>query len=187
MKFWFEDLKRDGALKEGKKKIIGNDGNEWDYEGPIDENGVACGIGKATRGDDPAKRDNPHSRIFDWTYTGSFVNDKFEGVGILARREKDTDEMPHHWTRYSEFKEGVHHGLADHHGPGPHSFVFKMDVGLTNWVDCFGSWNSFHMGFFQDYRPKMCKKHWHEMTWRKSFKEDKAVYTGKCRGPDPGG
>ena len=91
LKFWFEDLKRDEALKEGKKKITCN-GKEWDYEGPVDENGVACGIGKATRSEDEeeAKQDRHYKggmrqNLLDYSYYGSFVNDKFEGIGILAK------------------------------------------------------------------------------------------------------
>ena len=56
LKFWFEDLNRDGVLKLGKKKLIDKDSNEWNYEGQIDKKGVACGFGIATRGDDPAKK-----------------------------------------------------------------------------------------------------------------------------------
>ena len=75
LKFWFEDLKRDGGLKQGKKTI----GDGWSYEGQIDESGAACGIGKAIQ----------VTEEFDYIYTGSFVNDKWEGIGHYAERQKN--------------------------------------------------------------------------------------------------
>ena len=71
LKFWFEDLRREGKLKQGKKKLITKDGTEWSYEGEIDETGAACGIGKAIN----------VTEGFDYTADCSFVNDQFEGIG----------------------------------------------------------------------------------------------------------
>ena len=51
----------------GKKEIEAME-DTWDYEGEIDEDGLACGFGVADTGD-------------GWTYVGTFFNDKFEGIG----------------------------------------------------------------------------------------------------------
>ena len=75
LKFWFEDLRREGKLKQGKKQLTTKDG-EWSYEGEIDEAGAACGIGKAIR----------VTEGFDFIADCSFVNDQFEGVGSYAKK-----------------------------------------------------------------------------------------------------
>ena len=53
------------SLFSGNKTVSIN-GDAWDYEGEINEDGLACGQGVATR--DKAK------------FTGTFFNDKLEGI-----------------------------------------------------------------------------------------------------------
>ena len=75
LKFWFDDLRREGKLKKGKKTLTTEEG-EWSYEGEIDENGAACGVGKAKR----------VTEEFDYIQDCSFVNDKLEGIGWYKER-----------------------------------------------------------------------------------------------------
>lgn len=66
LKFLFDDLQKEGKLKQGKKNIDG-----WEYEGQIDESGLACGYGKAIQ----------VTEGYDYTYEGMWVEDKWEGIG----------------------------------------------------------------------------------------------------------
>ena len=50
----------------GSKTITDRDGKEWDYQGNIDEDGKACGLGISTRLD---------GENHDLSYEGYFNND----------------------------------------------------------------------------------------------------------------
>ena len=52
-------------------------GEQWSYEGQVDENGVACGIGTASM------IETRKTGRYNMIYEGGFVNDKWEGVGVL--------------------------------------------------------------------------------------------------------
>ena len=67
---WFEQFKRKGEIKLGKKKIRIVKGQTWDYEGYLDEKGHATGHGVATSND-------------GCKYKGTFVENHFEGIGIF--------------------------------------------------------------------------------------------------------
>ena len=55
------------------KKQIKVNGKMWKYDGEVDNQGFACGHGVAS---DPFVYGN-------YTYTGGFLNDQFEGFGRL--------------------------------------------------------------------------------------------------------
>ena len=50
-------------------KLFPNETEEWDYEGELDQEGLACGMGELSNKDG------------DMSYRGMFVGDKYEGTG----------------------------------------------------------------------------------------------------------
>ena len=109
---WVQELRLRGKLKRGKKKIhikgvnryFPEEGEDWDYEGELDQDGLACGMGELSN------KDGNHS------YTGCFVNDKFEGIGVYAYpneyRRNDDDTFDGEW------KNGLKHGKITFHDAG---------------------------------------------------------------------
>ena len=69
-----EKLRKEGKLKKGVKQITDPSGEAYDYVGEIDDNGIACGFGTAT------KIDNNLGK----KYTGTFLFDNFEGLGKMT-------------------------------------------------------------------------------------------------------
>ena len=69
---------------------------DWDYEGEIDENGKACGTGKASS--------------ITTRYEGSFLNDKMEGIGTYSTHHPMQESK-----LVGEFRDGKMHGkITDH-------------------------------------------------------------------------
>ena len=61
---WLDEQRENGKLTQGKTKVM-SDGIEYDYEGEVDQDGKACGIGVA----------NGTMR-----YEGTFFNGKAHGI-----------------------------------------------------------------------------------------------------------
>ena len=129
--------------------LTDKNGKEWSFQGYIDENGVACGIGtaKKTMGDISGTRKD---RTFAYTYTGGFVNDQWEGVGVLSRVQINPDGYPDNWDKYSEFKEGEFHGIHFHKRLGGAQAFYKMGTVLSNCQECFGNYKYWHYNIFND-------------------------------------
>ncbi len=63
---WLDELRSQGKLKMGDKRIKRNYGDWCNYKGELDEQGRACGRGRATYGH---------------TYEGTFLDDARHGIG----------------------------------------------------------------------------------------------------------
>ena len=61
-------------LNLGSKRITDFDGNEAEYYGDLDQEDCACGWGFSTY-------TTKHGVV---EYKGTFLNDKFEGAGVLT-------------------------------------------------------------------------------------------------------
>ena len=67
-------LRQKDQLRIGKKQIkLVFELNKWDYEGEIDEKGFACGFGTVVHDGE--------------TYTGTWLLDRFEGVGVQTKAD----------------------------------------------------------------------------------------------------
>ena len=66
---WLRNEEYDNRLINGEKTLIDAEGDEWEYQGQIDiDSKKATGIGVAT------------NECYG-TYSGTFLNDLFEGIG----------------------------------------------------------------------------------------------------------